>query len=82
MPYITNPKLSLAGSMLAACLLLLVSCTKTDKMELNKGDNPLSLTADKSTVVLEEKTAMPMLLHSTGQVAPIKEPIPLFPIRC
>ncbi|MBL7756027.1 MAG: hypothetical protein JNL59_01490, partial [Chitinophagaceae bacterium] len=55
MPYITKPKLSLAGSMLAACLLLLVSCTKTDKMELNKGDNPLSLTADKRTVVLEEK---------------------------
>lgn len=55
MPYITKPKLSLAGSMLAACLLLLVSCTKTDKMELNKGDNLLSLTADKSTVVLEEK---------------------------
>ncbi|MBN8879188.1 MAG: SusF/SusE family outer membrane protein [Sphingobacteriales bacterium] len=44
----------LAGLTLAF-LLLFFSCKKVDKMELNKGDNPLTLSADKSSVVLEEK---------------------------
>ena len=44
----------------AVALLLLfsawlLSCTKTDKMELNKGDQPLNLTADKSSVLLDER---------------------------
>ncbi|MET0392898.1 MAG: SusF/SusE family outer membrane protein [Chitinophagaceae bacterium] len=35
--------------------LLFFSCTKLDKMELNKGDQPLVLSADKQALTLEER---------------------------
>ncbi len=44
-----------AALLFLAGLLLVVSCRKKDKMELNKGDNPLSLSIDKPDVVLQEK---------------------------
>lgn len=36
-------------------LLLAFACKKVDKMELDKGDIPLALSADKQALVLEEK---------------------------
>ncbi|MCR6722621.1 MAG: SusF/SusE family outer membrane protein [Chitinophagaceae bacterium] len=45
---------SLNGIILFTIVLLITACSKIDKMELNKGDNPLSVSADKTNVVLEE----------------------------
>ena len=42
------------SAILLICLFFITACSKLDKMELNKGDNPLALTADKASVVLEE----------------------------
>lgn len=38
-------------------VLAFLSCRKTDKMELDKGDTALSLSADKAAIVLEEKNS-------------------------
>lgn len=52
---ILNFKYYQSVGILLSFLVIMISCKKTDEMELNKGDNPLAVSADKNNVVLEER---------------------------